>query len=51
MLLMFSMNSVLSFVSLIVIFSSILGLVDLNPLIFPQRLRAPSNVLEVSKSL
>lgn len=51
MLLMFSMNSVLSYVSLIVIFSSVLALVDLNPFIFPERLQAPSHVLKMNKSL
>lgn len=49
MLLMFSMNSVLSFVSLMVVFSSVL--VGLKPLVFPERLPAPSSVLEMSKSL
>lgn len=49
MLLMFSMNSVLSFVSLMVVFSSVL--VGLKPLVFPERLPAPSSALEMSKSL
>lgn len=51
MLLMFLINSLLTFVSLVVIFSSILVLVDLNYLIFPERLWAPSNVMEMNKYL
>lgn len=51
MILMLLINSLLNFVSLIVIFSSVLVLVHLNYLIFPGRLWAPSSVMEMNKTL
>lgn len=48
MILMFLINSLPTFVSLIVIFSGIL--IVLNYLIFPERLWACSNVMEMNKS-